>query len=400
MLTRKNGGALAVLLGSGWFGDDRATVLERPNCVMIFRNGRAECSDDGTGTGDPLRLLEEKTGEGYLGIGFFGYEFFHHLQRDFRARRKDPGIFPDACFAFFEEGSLKRLPAGEFLNGADNPAPKSFSLEKTIDHERFMEMVEAVRRYILAGDVYQVNLSQMFEIEHEPDPVEFLKTLYSAQPVPFACCMDFGAFGVISGSMELFLRRSGRTITSGPIKGTRPRLADRAEDERVIEELRSDEKERAENLMIVDLMRNDLGRICEFGSVRVPHLFRVETYSTLHQLVSYVSGRLRDDVTIGDVIRATFPPGSVTGAPKRRALEIIEELEPHRRGPYCGAICLFLPDGDFVMSVGIRVVGVGGGKSYFWSGGGITWGSTPEKEYAETLVKARAVAMALGGTPA
>lgn len=386
--------AVAVLAGRGWFGDDRVALFESPDCILRFQGGRALLSSGGrvVASGDPLRLIEARLNEGCTGVGFFGYEFFHHLQEDFNARQKPPDGFPDACFAFFSSFDTISLEELEAPSGA-NGVP----VESNVKPEEFMAMVDAVRRYISAGDVYQVNISQMFTFPFRWTCGGFLRRFYSAQPVPYACCLDFGDFSVISGSMELFLRRTGRTLTTGPIKGTRQRASDPDEDRQIREELRQNEKERAENVMIVDLMRNDLGRVCEFGSVRVGRLFEVETYSTLHQMVSEVSGRLRPGVSLGDIIRASFPPGSVTGAPKRRALEIIEELEPHRRGPYCGAVGLLLPGGDFVLSVGIRTVGVRGSSGYYWAGGGITWGSVPEMEYGETLVKARAVLRAIGG---
>jgi len=161
-------------------------------------------------------------------------------------------------------------------------------------------------------------------------------------------------------------------------------------------ELISSQKERAENLMIVDLMRNDLGRVCNYGTVKVNNLFNIESYATLHQMVSEVEGYLKDEIRIGDIIKSTFPPGSVTGAPKRRAVELIDELEPHVRGPYCGAIGIFYPNGDFTLSVGIRIMLVKKCIGTFWVGGGIVWDSDPEKEFDETLVKARAIQKALG----
>jgi anthranilate/para-aminobenzoate synthase component I len=180
-----------------------------------------------------------------------------------------------------------------------------------------------------------------------------------------------------------------------PIKGTLRRGKNRAEDGKLKKELLESEKERAENLMIVDLMRNDLSRVCETGSIRVNKLFEIERYTTLYQMVSEVEGKLRDGATVKDVIRSTFPPGSVTGAPKVRAMEIIDELEPHLRGPYCGTICFFKPNGDFTLSVAIRVLSASRGIGNFWVGGGITWGSVPENEYEETLVKAQAMMKAL-----
>jgi anthranilate/para-aminobenzoate synthase component I len=148
--------------------------------------------------------------------------------------------------------------------------------------------------------------------------------------------------------------------------------------------------------MIVDLMRNDLGRICEHGSVKVNSLFDIESYSTLHQMVSEVQGNINDDRGLAEIIGNVFPPGSVTGAPKKRTLEIIDQLEPHLRGPYCGALGVFYPDGDFVLSVGIRLMVTQAGKSTFWVGGGIVWDSDPQKEYEETLLKSYAIKKALG----
>jgi anthranilate/para-aminobenzoate synthase component I len=196
--------------------------------------------------------------------------------------------------------------------------------------------------------------------------------------------------------MELFLRKTGRKIVTKPIKGTRKKGFSVEEDAILKAELISSQKERAENLMIVDLMRNDLGRVCNYGTVKVNNLFNIESYATLHQMVSEVEGYLKDEIRIGDIIKSTFPPGSVTGAPKRRAVELIDELEPHVRGPYCGAIGIFYPNGDFTLSVGIRIMLVKKCIGTFWVGGGIVWDSDPEKEFDETLVKARAIQKALG----
>ena len=155
-------------------------------------------------------------------------------------------------------------------------------------------------------------------------------------------------------------------------------------------------KERAENLMIVDLMRNDLSRVSKIGSIKVNKLFEVETYSTLHQMVSEVEGEVRENLSTSDIIRSVFPPGSVTGAPKKRTLEIIDELEPHLRGPYCGAIGIFYPDGDFTLSVGIRILLTQRNKATYYVGGGIVWDSEPEKEYDETILKSKAITKAMG----
>lgn len=337
-------------------------------------------------------------GEHYA-VGYFGYEFFQALEPDFRVSQTKEGIgLPDAYFHFFREGEAGVIHwagvasnPGELISAAREVIP-----EPNMTFEGYVNMVERARRYIAQGDIYQVNLSQRFKVPLRVHPLQLFKLLYEAQPVPFACYLDFGGFQLLSGSMELFLRRRGRRIVTRPIKGTRRRGRSAEEDEALRDELASSEKERAENLMIVDLMRNDLGRVCECGSVRVNELFKIEPYATLYQMVSEVEGELREGITLKDILRSTFPPGSVTGAPKRRAMEIIDELEPHLREPYCGAIGVFTPGGDFTLSVAIRVLVATLGEGTFWVGGGIVWDSEPRLEYEETLVKARALMKALG----
>ena len=195
--------------------------------------------------------------------------------------------------------------------------------------------------------------------------------------------------------MELFLRKSGNKLTTNPIKGTIKRGKTDEIDAILKAKLISSEKERAENLMIVDLMRNDLGRVSKPGSVKVNKLFEVETYSTLHQMVSEVESRVDENMKASQILRQVFPPGSVTGAPKRRTLEVIDELEPHFRGPYCGTIGIFYPNGDFTLSVAIRIMTVQLGKATFFVGGGIVWDSDPQKEFEETLLKSQAITKAM-----
>jgi len=346
---------------------------------------------------DPIAILENFLAQDYFAVGYLSYEFFRYLEQDFAPNpRKDGATFPDACFLFFKDDAAQgkiddwRDEVEKRTNSrkASNPRPN-------MTKSNFIRMVEQAREYIGKGDIYQVNLSQRFEVPFDIPPQVFLAKLYEAQPVPFACCLDFGGFQLLSGSMELFLRRTGERLVTRPIKGTRKRGATAAEDKALREELLTSKKERAENLMIADLMRNDLGRVCEYGSVRINKLFEIEPYSTLHQMVSEVEGTLREGVTINSIIQNTFPPGSITGAPKRRAMEIIDELEPHLRGPYCGAIGIFEPSGDFTLSVAIRVFVSSRGKGTFWVGGGIMWDSVPEQEYEETLIKAKAIMKAL-----
>jgi aminodeoxychorismate synthase component I len=388
----------ALLLSSkdGWtLGESIFTHFINPAFSLLFQNGTATLESRARKRkleGDSLSILENFLAQGYTAVGYLSYEFFRFIERDFAPDpRKGGAQLPDACFMFFEDGPVRgKIDEWmEFRGGIGSG--KALVPRPNMTKSNYMRMVDRARAYIAEGDIYQVNLSQRFEVPFEVPPLHFFTKLYKAQPVPFACCLDFGEFQLVSGSMELFLRRTGRRLVTRPIKGTRARGMDEREDEALRAELVESEKERAENLMIVDLMRNDLGRVCEFGSVRVNRLFEVEPYTTLYQMVSEVEGKLRDGVTTGDIVRATFPPGSVTGAPKRRAMEIIDELEPHLRGPYCGAIGFFEPSGDFTLSVAIRVLTASRGKGTFWVGGGIMWDSVPEREYDETLIKAQAI---------
>jgi len=261
----------------------------------------------------------------------------------------------------------------------------------------YLERVRRVREYIAAGDVYQINLTQRFEAPYAGDPYALYRRLRAASPAAMAAYLNCGDFQVLSASPELLLRLDGREVETRPIKGTRPRGATPAEDERLRAELLASEKDRAELLMIVDLSRNDLGRVCETGSVRVDELRRLETLSTVHHLVATVCGRLRTDCDALDAMRAAFPGGSITGAPKIRAMQIIDELETVRRHVYTGAIGWFGFDGDCDLNIAIRTMLCRAGKAYYHVGGGVVWDSEPDAEFQETLDKGRALCAALNG---
>jgi len=248
------------------------------------------------------------------------------------------------------------------------------------------------------GEVYQVNLSQRFTARTAAEPCALYQELRRRSPAPYGAFVRAGGASVLSTSPERFLRiRPDGSIETRPIKGTRPRGSDAEADSRLARELLASEKDRAENLMIVDLLRNDLSRICEAGTIRVPELFRLESWATVHHLVSVVQGRLRQGIEIDELLAATFPCGSVTGAPKIRAMEMIGELEHVARGPYCGAIGYFGFGGDVDLSVAIRIVVLENGRAAFHAGGGIVADSDPGEEYLETVDKARAIIEALGG---
>ncbi len=403
MLRQRQAERQALLLSSkdGWVpGKGIFTHFTKPDFTLSIQNGTTSLESRTRKLklkGDPIAILENFLSQDYFAVGYLGYEFFRYLERGFAPNpRKDGVPFPDACFLFFDEDAARgKIDEWRGEIKKRTKSRKTSNPRPNMTKSNFIRMVEQARRYIAKGDIHQVNLSQRFDVPFDIPPQLFLAKLYEVQPVPFACCMDFGEFQLLSGSMELFLRRIGRRLVTRPIKGTRKRGATAEEDNALREELLASEKERAENLMIANLMRNDLERVCKYGSTKINKLFEIEPYSTLHQMVSEVEGTLREGATINSIIRNTFPPGSITGAPKRRAMKIIDELEPHLRGPYCGAIGIFEPSGDFTLSVAIRVFVSSRGKGTFWVGGGIMWDSVPELEYEETIIKAQAIMKAL-----
>ena len=348
----------------------------------------------------PLQVLEGYITEGYIAAGYIGYEYGAFTEDGFTRKREKAGRkLPDLAFLLYRPEDMVSPDTDDsaaFLS-SDSPiwgaAPGHCA--SNMDSGEYIRIVERAKKYIESGDIYQVNLSRSFEVEGRVNAMELFRLLFHVQHVPFGAYLDFGDFQLVSGSMELFLSRKGKTLTTRPIKGTRGRGHSREEDTIKKAELLRSDKERAENLMIVDLMRNDLSRVCKKGSVKVNRLFDVETYSTLHQLVSEVEGELKEGQGIPEIIGSVFPPGSVTGAPKKRALEIIDELEPHYRGPYCGALGIFYPGGDFTLSVGIRTAVVEPERTTFWTGSGIVWDSDPESEFIETSLKSKAMTKAL-----
>jgi len=255
--------------------------------------------------------------------------------------------------------------------------------------------VVTAREYICAGDIFQVNLSQRFETDLNIHPYELYQRLRKINPAPFASYLNFDEVSVVGASPERFLKVQGDWVETRPIKGTRPRGKSAAEDKALADELLSSIKDRAENIMIVDLERNDIGRVCRYGTVKVTELAILETYPTVFHLTSTVRGRLRQAENRVDLLKASFPGGSITGAPKVRAMEIIDELEPTRRSVYTGAIGYLSFSGEMDLNIVIRTFLVKRGKAYFQVGGGIVYDSEPEAEYEETLDKARALIQAL-----
>ena len=274
-------------------------------------------------------------------------------------------------------------------NGWWTPA---VSVASSFTRDGYLGAVSRVRAYIAAGDVFQVNLSQRLESALAVSPWTLYRRLRERNPAPFSAFLDLPEAAIVSASPERFLRVDpSRRVETRPIKGTRPRGRDASHDDALGRALVESPKDRAENLMIVDLMRNDLSRVCSPGTVQVPELFALETHPTVHHLVSTVTGRLEAGMDAADLLRAAFPGGSVTGAPKIRSMEIIAELEPTARGVYCGSVGYWSVTGELDMSIAIRTAVAVDGWVYFGAGGGIVADSDPEQEYGETLDKARAL---------
>jgi para-aminobenzoate synthetase component 1 len=287
--------------------------------------------------------------------------------------------------------SLPRGPTAPSYPVTGVEGAAGIGLGSTFTHRGYLDAVARVREYIVAGDIFQANLSQRFQAGLTEPPFELYRRLRQRNPAPFAAYLGFGDLEVLSASPERFLRldEDRRRVETRPIKGTRPRGLGPMHDAALGRALAESQKDRAENVMIVDLLRNDLSRVCRPGTVRVPELFALEHHPTVHHLVSTVVGELDADAGAEELLRAAFPGGSITGAPKVRAMEIIAELEPTQRGVYCGSIGYISATGAMDTSIVIRTYLALGGQIYFQAGGGIVADSDPELEYRETLDKAR-----------
>lgn len=390
--------------------------------------------------GDPFAVLEAELARHRLpadpdlppfqggAAGFFGYELARHLER-VPGAAADPGL-PDLVLGFYdvvvsydhvqrrawvvstgrpEQDETARRRRGRarlraFVRRLDDlvdlPPPPSPGTPPALRYDFTRPAYEAavgrVIASILAGDIYQANLSQRFRARWVEPPFGLYRRLRQRSPAPFAAWLDFGDIAVASASPERFLRLDGRCVETRPVKGTCPRGATPEEDEARGAALLASGKDHAENVMIVDLLRNDLSRVCLDHTVRVPELCVLESFATVHHLVSTVVGELVPGATAVDLLRATFPGGSITGAPKIRAMEILAELEPVRRGPYCGSIGWLGFDGSMDTSIVIRTFTIRDGVVTFQAGGGVVADSDPAAEYDETLDKVCALAEALG----
>ncbi len=274
---------------------------------------------------------------------------------------------------------------------------KDVDIQSNFTRENYQRNVKNVIDYILAGDIFEANISQRFRapLPAALPPFDLYRRLRQLNPAPFAAYVQFDDMVLASASPERFLQVRARAVEARPIKGTRKRGSTPAEDQQFAQELQHSAKDQAENVMIVDLLRNDLSRVCRDHSVQVPQLCGLETYAAVHHLVSVVTGELQDGLQALDVLRSAFPGGSITGAPKVRSMEIIAEVEPTQRGPYCGSVGYLGFNGDMDCSITIRTFAIKAGQVTFQAGGAVVADSSPVDEYEETLLKARALRTAL-----
>ncbi|HUS81948.1 MAG TPA: anthranilate synthase component I [Dehalococcoidia bacterium] len=365
-------------------------------------------------------------------VGYLAYEAARHFER-LPSAREDPQGLPEAIFMFTDtilvfdhlqhkikvvsharlDGDIDsayrqatwridelvdRLakplaaPAREPAEEATDGRP---GMSSNMGREQFMHSVERAREYIIAGDAIQIVLSQRLSQPTQACPFEVYRALRAINPSPYMYYLRLGDAHIVGSSPEMLVRVEDGAVTTHPIAGTRPRGHDAAEDTALEADLRADEKELAEHTMLLDLGRNDIGRVSEPGSVEVGQCMDVERYSHVMHLVSHVSGRLRDGLTCFDALRACFPAGTVSGAPKIRAMEIIAELEPDQRGPYAGAVGYFDLRGNLDTAITIRTIVMKDGVAHVQVGAGIVYDSVPEREHEETLNKARALLRAI-----
>ena len=401
--------------------DPMLTLVTRGGLTEQRGRDRCELSRE-----DPFALLRERLGVDrepipglpFCGgaIGWFGYDLGRRIER-LPILAEDAEQIPDMAVGVYDwalvvdhaerrswlvaDGrdptTAARWDELIALFSAPPSAPKHRlfrvrgAAQSNMTRAQYGAAFDRIQRYIRNGDCYQVNLAQRFAAPAAGDPWQGYRELRRLNPAPFSAYLTTPYAQVLSSSPERFLQLRDGEVSTKPIKGTRPRGDCPEADSMLAMELSHSVKDRAENLMIVDLLRNDIGRVCRTGSVRVPKLFAVESFATVHHLVSTVTGSLRQDEDAASLLRACFPGGSITGAPKIRSMEIIEELEPHRRGVYCGAIGYLGFDGAMDSNIAIRTLVNSDGVIRCWAGGGIVFDSDVDAEYQETFDKAAAM---------
>ncbi|MDI6752329.1 MAG: anthranilate synthase component I family protein [bacterium] len=377
------------------------------------------CSEKGEITlrGNPFHLLKGILKEAKAhphfngGFGYFGYELAWFIE-DLPKKKKDGLDLPDLYLIFPKSLIVfdHKLQSLNILSPKKEEVEKKISdirhqtsdirdqtsdlrpqIDSNFTKEGYIKMVERAKKYIKAGDIYQANLSQRLSARIEIDPWILYQRLIAINPSPFSAYFELDGFSIASSSPERLVRVKDGLIETRPIAGTRPRSKIKAEDEKLASELILSQKERAEHIMLVDLERNDLGRVCRYGTVKVDELMAIERYSHVMHIVSNISGELKSGIDFIDCILATFPGGTITGVPKVRCMEIINELEPTKRGPYTGSIGYIGFDGTMDLNIIIRTFVIKDGVAYIQAGGGIVADSEPILEYYETLHKAEAL---------
>jgi para-aminobenzoate synthetase / 4-amino-4-deoxychorismate lyase len=337
-----------------------------------------------------LQRLDAHLADGRWIAGYLSYEFGLALEPHLRSRLNAREVRPALCWLGVFEAPVEIAMAElDAVLGDLAPPPPVTGLTPEGARDEHIGRVARALDLIRAGDIYQVNLTHPLDFDYDGDPLALYAALRSRQSGAHAALVRAPGLDILSASPELFVEVSDGVATVRPMKGTTPRGADPAADAALKEALRADPKQRAENLMIVDLMRNDLSRLAKPGGVKVPAIFQVETYPTLHTLTSTVQATLKPSVSASDVLRALFPCGSITGAPKVRAMEIIADLETYRRGAYTGAVGHFSPTGEIRLNVAIRTAVLENGRGRYAVGGGVVFDSNPQDEFEESLLKAR-----------
>lgn len=421
----------AIFLDSG--GQGRDILVARPVATLVTLNQQSFIGRPGKTEGSsacPFELLRELLGpvadtgpeHGFAcgALGYLGYDLGRRIER--LPNRHQPHQMPDLAFGIYHwalvtdhsQQSTRLLALEDRLDeqqwhdlvrfwsklletealAAHNQNPRLHALtppQGSPDFDGYASAFAAIQAYIRKGDCYQVNFARRFRAPASGDPWLGYCRLRDQSPAPFGAYLKLPQGQLLCNSPEQFLRLHQGLVSTSPIKGTRPRHSNPVQDAALRLALEQSPKDRAENLMIVDLLRNDLGKVCNYGSVRVDALFRSASFATVHHLISDISGQLRPGEDAISLLKATFPGGSITGAPKVRAMAIIEELEVGRRGPYCGSLAWIDFDGSMDSNILIRTLIHRQGEIEFWAGGGIVADSSAEDEFAETTHKARAL---------
>ncbi len=382
-----------------WRNGKKETFKANPFAALkdIFEKYRRPCHSRPRFRGGKLRGNPFTSG----GVGYFSYDL-----KDFTEKLPDIAVddlgLSDCVMGFYDKVIAWENRDRHLFSCLPNPGKIGVcpyfptGLRSNFTKSAYIKAIKKAKQYIKAGDIYQVNLSQRFEAPCVEDPAELYLKLRMASPAPFGAYLGFPDATILSSSPERFLLKNGNYIETRPIKGTRPRGYDRQSDRLMAKALRNSAKDNAEHIMIVDLERNDLGKVCDYGTVRQSESAVMEKYSNVFHLVSTVSGRIRKGLGPIDCLSAVFPGGSITGAPKVRSMEIIEELEPVKRSIYTGAIGYISFDGNMDLSIAIRTMILKNGRAYFSVGGGIVADSDPDAEYQETLDKAAGIFRTLG----